>query len=52
MSKMSNRSDLAILGGTPIRGTPLPPYNTIGEAERRAVLLRKRLAVNARDEHG
>ncbi len=35
---MSNRSDLAILGGTPIRGTPLPPYNTIGEAERRAVL--------------
>ena len=32
-------SDLpALLGGTPVNGQHLPPYNTIGEEEKRAVM--------------
>ena len=31
-------STLALEGGTPVRGTPFPPTNTIGPEERRAVL--------------
>lgn len=31
-------SDLALLGGSPVITEPLPPYNSIGEAERTAVL--------------
>ena len=31
-------SKLAINGGTPVRSTPFPRYNTIGEEEKRAVL--------------
>jgi len=34
---MTNNS-LALLGGTPINTTPPPPYNTIGEEEKRAVM--------------
>jgi perosamine synthetase len=29
---------LALFGGAPVNATPLPPYNTIGEAEKAAVL--------------
>ncbi len=29
---------LALLGGRPVRDTPLPPYNTIGAAEKAAVM--------------
>ncbi len=32
------RNPLALLGGQPIRTKPLPPYNTIGDEERRAVM--------------
>lgn len=31
-------SSLALLGGKPLRSTPLPPYNTIGDAEKKAVM--------------
>jgi len=31
-------SKLAILGGTPVRTVPFPPYHTIGEEEKRAVM--------------
>jgi perosamine synthetase len=31
-------AQLALLGGAPLRAEPLPPYNTIGEAEKRAVM--------------
>ncbi len=29
---------LALLGGAPVRSAPLPPYNTIGEDEKKAVM--------------
>lgn len=32
------KDTLAILGGTPVRSEPLPRYNTIGDAEKRAVM--------------
>ncbi len=32
------RSDLALFGGTPVRRDPFPPYITIGEEEKRAVM--------------
>ena len=35
---MSVTGKLALLGGLPVRGEPLPPYSTIGEMERKAVL--------------
>lgn len=31
-------TSLALLGGDPVRGTPFPRYNPIGESEKRAVL--------------
>ncbi|SFM98474.1 dTDP-4-amino-4,6-dideoxygalactose transaminase [Formivibrio citricus] len=31
------KSELALLGGEPVRTQPLPAYNTLGEEERRAV---------------
>ena len=31
-------SELAILGGAPVRSKPLPIYNTIGNEEKKAVL--------------
>ena len=31
-------SELAILGGAPVRSRPLPTYNTIGDEEKKAVL--------------
>ena len=31
-------SQLALLGGTPVRTTPFPPYPVIGEDEKRAVM--------------
>src|SRR5918911_387684 len=34
---MSNTTQLAMFGGTPVRTKPFPPYNTIGEEEKRAV---------------
>jgi dTDP-4-amino-4,6-dideoxygalactose transaminase len=34
---MLRHSQLAILGGRPVREKPFPPYRTIGEEERRAV---------------
>lgn len=34
---MSNKTKLAILGGEAVRTKPFPPYNTIGEEEKRAV---------------
>lgn len=34
---MLRASRLAILGGSPVRTEPFPPYRTIGEEERRAV---------------
>lgn len=30
-------AELALLGGRPVRVEPFPPYNTLGEAEKRAV---------------
>ncbi len=35
---MSGNGQLAILGGTPVIDGPLPPYRSMGEGERRAVL--------------
>jgi len=35
---MSPREPLALLGGKPIRSEPLPAYNTIGAAEKAAVM--------------
>lgn len=32
------KETLAILGGTPVRSEPLPRYNTIGDAEKKAVM--------------
>ena len=34
------KSRLAILGGDPVRTRPFPPYNPIGEEERKAELER------------
>ena len=31
-------SELALLGGTPVRAEPLPPYNTIGAEEKASVM--------------
>lgn len=35
---MTASDTLALLGGTPVRGTPLPSYNTIGAEEKAAVM--------------
>ncbi|MHA1570791.1 MAG: DegT/DnrJ/EryC1/StrS family aminotransferase, partial [Alphaproteobacteria bacterium] len=35
---MISNTELALLGGTPVLAEPLPPYRSIGEAERTAVL--------------
>lgn len=32
------KSDLALLGGAPVRRAPVPPYNTVGDEEKAAVL--------------
>ena len=34
---MNNKTQLAILGGEPVRTKPFPRYNTIGNEEKRAV---------------
>ena len=31
-------SELALLGGTPVRAEPMPPYNTIGAEEKASVM--------------
>ena len=35
---MITNETLALFGGRPVRDTPLPPYNTIGAAEKDAVM--------------
>lgn len=35
---MAKLEDLALLGGTPVNPDPLPPYNSIGEEEKIAVM--------------
>jgi perosamine synthetase len=35
---MNSADTLALLGGTPVNPFPLPPYNTIGEEEKAAVM--------------